>query len=226
MTKRHYTADLHINHELVSVERMLRRQNKVRALFGLPDLLKEDLSREQIELMIIDHRTVLAANWDRVVGRDDTVYVLGDIAMNPKKGAFEWLRERPGKKILIAGNHDEVAGFRSKGLNARMRPEWAGTFETISDFAFLKIGGHRVALSHYPYDGEGDREFEDGDRMLEARLRDVGVPLLHGHTHARHQAHTSSAGTPMFHVGPDAWNMELVPESTITEWLDYLPRRA
>ena len=223
MTKRHYTADLHINHELVSVERMLRRHNKMRVLFGLPELLKEDLPREQIEQMIMDHRTVLAANWDRVVGRDDTVYVLGDIAMNPKKGAFEWLRERPGKKILIAGNHDEVAGFRSKGLNARMRPEWADTFETITDFAFLKIGGHRVALSHYPYDGEGDREFEGGDRMLEVRLRDEGVPLLHGHTHGRHQAHTSLKGTPMFHVGPDAWDMELVPESTIIEWLEYLP---
>lgn len=225
MTKRHFTADPHINHELVSVERMLRIQNKLRASFGLPELQKEDLTRKQIEQMIIDHRMLLAANWDRVVGPDDTVYVLGDIAMNPKKGAFEWFRERPGKKILIAGNHDEVAGFRSKGLNARMRPEWKETFETITDFAFLKIGGHRVALSHYPYDGEGDREFEGGDRLMEVRLRDEGIPLLHGHTHGRHQAHTSRKGTPMFHVGPDAWDLKLVPETTIAEWLDYLPRK-
>ena len=225
MTKRHFTTDPHINHELVSVERMLRRRNQERAAVGRPLLRKEDLTPAQIALFIAEHSAELAANWDRVVGRDDTVYVLGDIAMNPKKGAFDWFRERPGKKILIAGNHDEVAGFRSKGLNARMRPEWADTFETITDFAFLKIGGHRVALSHYPYDGEGDREFEGGDRMLEVRLRDEGVPLLHGHTHGRHQAHTSLKGTPMFHVGPDAWDLNLVSEATIIEWLDYLPRK-
>lgn len=223
MTKRHFTTDPHINHELVSVERMLRRMNASRAAFGLPPMRKEDLMPEQITEMIADHARILGENWDRVVGPDDTVYVLGDIAMNPKKGAFEWFAERPGRPVLIAGNHDEVAGFRSKGLNARMRPEWADTFETITDFAFLKIGGHRVALSHYPYDGEGDREFEGGDRLLEVRLRDEGVPLLHGHTHGRHQAHTSLKGTPMFHVGPDAWDMELVPESTIIEWLEYLP---
>ena len=223
MTKRHFTTDPHINHELVSVERMLRRMNAFSGVLRVEPRLKDDLTPEEISEMIVQHRELLAHNWDRVVGRDDTVYVLGDIAMNPKKGAFDWFRERPGKKILIAGNHDEVAGFRSKGLNARMRPEWADTFETITDFAFLKIGGHRVALSHYPYDGEGDREFEGGDRLLEVRLRDEGVPLLHGHTHGRHQAHTSLKGTPMFHVGPDAWDMELVPEATIIEWLEYLP---
>ncbi|URP22246.1 metallophosphoesterase [Microbacterium phage Big4] len=225
MTQRLYTTDPHINHELVSVERMLRILNKTRTALGLRPLHKDELTDDQKAQMVIDHARLLGENWDRVVGPDDTVYVLGDIAMNPKKGAFEWFRERPGKKILIAGNHDEVAGFRSKGLNARIRPEWADTFVTITDFTFLKIGGHRVALSHYPYDGEGDREFEGGDRLLEVRLRDEGVPLLHGHTHGRHKAHTSLKGTPMFHVGPDAWDMELVPESTIIEWLDYLPRK-
>lgn len=223
MTKRLFTTDPHLYHELVSVERMLRRHNAELGPTHPGFLRKEDLTPEQIAQMVADHARILAENWDRVVGPDDTVYVLGDIAMNPKKGAFEWFAERPGRPVLIAGNHDEVAGFRSKGLNARIRPEWANTFVTITDFAFLKIGGHRVALSHYPYDGEGDREFEGGDRLEEVRLRDLGVPLLHGHTHARHQAHTSKLGTPMFHVGPDAWDMELVPESTIVEWLDYLP---
>ena len=169
------------------------------------------------------HNASIAKNWDKVVSENDTVYVQGDIAINPRKGAFEWLRERPGRKVLIAGNHDAVAGFHSKAINEQQKPEWAETFVAIRDFAFLKINGHRVALSHYPYDGEGDREMED--RLTEVRLRDEGIPLLHGHTHAHHQAHTSAAGTPMFHVGLDAWNLNLVPETTIAEWLDYLPRR-
>lgn len=221
MTKRHFTSDSHINHELVAVERMLRYVNVTRAYQGLEALSRADLSPEQITEMVEDHSRILAENWDRVVGSDDTVYVLGDIAMNPRKGAFEWFRARPGRKILIAGNHDEVAGFHSKGLTERQKPEWADIFFAISDFAFLKFGKQRVALSHYPYDGEGGRDMED--RMTEVRLRDEGIPLLHGHTHGRHQAHASKNGTPMFHVGPDAWDMELVPESAIVEWLEYLP---
>ena len=213
MTKRWFTSDLHIQHALVARNRG----------FVVPGEF-EWSEREQDHVPKADcdaHDAAVAANWDRVVRKDDIVYVAGDIAMNPRKGAFQWLRERPGRKILIAGNHDEVAGFHSKGLTERNKPDWAETFEAISDFAFLKIGGRRVALSHYPYEGEGERDGED--RMTEVRLRDVGIPLLHGHTHGRHQAHVSSAGTPMFHVGLDAWNLELVPESTIAEWVQYLP---
>lgn len=220
MTKRHFTSDPHIGHKLVSVLRMIPEGPHIVDSGRGADLTL--LDPEVIEKAVEDHARIYAENWDRVVGPDDTVYVLGDIAINPKRErVFDWFRERPGKKILIAGNHDEVAGFHSKGLNERQKPDWTETFAAISDFAFLKIQGRRVALSHYPYEGEGDRDIPD--RLTEVRLRDVGVPLLHGHTHGKHQAHTSEAGTPMLHVGPDAWGLQLVPESTVIEWLDYLP---
>lgn len=197
MTKRWFSSDFHIGHRLVAGIRG----------FGTRE-------RPDVEA----HDAFLAERWDAVVASEDTVYVLGDIAINPKKGAFEWFRERPGRKILIAGNHDEVAGFRTRGPQNRTRPDWAGTFTAISDFAFVKVGGRRVALSHYPYEGEGDRD--NLDRMTEVRLRDTGNPLLHGHTHARHRAHFSELGTPMFHVGLDAWGLDLVPEAEIIQWLD------
>lgn len=223
MTKRHYTSDIHGMHKLVAVERMLKRWNASRLENGEDPIRKEDLTDEQGASMIDEHSAVIAENWDRVVAKDDIVYILGDIAMNPRKGVFDWIKARPGRKILVFGNHDEAAGFRSKGLTERTKPEWTETFVSSGDFAFIKIGGKRVALSHYPYDGEGDRDFEGGDRYEEARLRDMGVPLIHGHEHSVAKAHTSRLGTPMFHVGLDAWNLELVPESVIVEWLDNLP---
>jgi calcineurin-like phosphoesterase family protein len=214
MTKRFFTSDTHIGHELVARLRGFYHDHPQSGEFG-SDIQVADTAA---------HDAKIAENWDRVVGPDDTVFVLGDISINPKRAnAFEWFRNRPGKKHLICGNHDAVAGFHSKALNEQQKSEWANTFATIRDFAFLKIAGHRIALSHYPYDGEGDRSLED--RMTEVRLRDVGLPLLHGHTHASHQAHLSERGTPMFHVGLDAWNLELVPESTIVEWAEYLPRK-
>ena len=213
MTKRWFTSDLHIQHALVARERG----------FVVPGEF-EWSEREQNHVPKADtaaHDAAIAANWDRVVGKNDLVYVAGDIAMNPRKGAFEWLRARPGRKALICGNHDETAGFHSKGLAERLKPDWAGTFEAgITDFIFLKFAGKRAAVSHYPYDGEGERDIED--RLTEVRLRDVGIPLLHGHEHAKWTHHASKLGTPQLHIGLDGWNLELVPEETIQEWLEYL----
>lgn len=201
MTKRFFTSDQHIGHKLVSATR------------GFGTLEAPDTSA---------HDAALAENWDRVVGPDDTVFVLGDISINPKRdGAFEWFRERPGKKHLIAGNHDAVHSMHSKALQAQQDPQWTETFATINSWVRLKMLGRTVLLSHFPYEGEGIRDI--ADRNPEYRMKDAGLPLLHGHTHAKHQAHTSRAGTPMLHVGLDAWGLELVPESTVVEWLEYLP---
>jgi len=217
MTKRHFTSDQHIEHVLVSVLRMIPDAPLDEK--GRPDLVA--IGPERVNWALAEHSRVSAAAWDRVVGKDDLVYVVGDIAMNPRKGAFEWFQARPGRKVLICGNHDETAGFHSKGLQERLKPDWANTFEGgISDFAFLKFGKKRAAVSHYPYDGEGERDGED--RMPEVRLRDVGIPLIHGHEHSKHKAHTSALGTPQFHVGVDAWNFEPVPEETIVEWLEWV----
>lgn len=43
---------------------------------------------------------VLIENWNRTVGKEDTVYFLGDI------GAEQYVKQLNGKKILIKGNHD------------------------------------------------------------------------------------------------------------------------
>lgn len=196
MSKRFFTSDQHIGHKLVSGTR------------GFDDPK--------------DHDAKLAENWDRVVGPDDIVFVLGDISINPKRdGAFEWFRERPGKKHLIYGNHDEAHPMHSKALQAQQDPNWHETFATMNAWLRLKMVGRTVLLSHFPYEGEGSRDIED--RNVEYRLKDAGFPLLHGHTHAAHQAHLSKAGSHMFHVGVDAWGLELVPESTVQEWLDNIP---
>ncbi len=46
----------------------------------------------------------LVANWNRVVGDKDRVYVLGDLAM--KRQAIATVGRCKGRKVLIKGNHD------------------------------------------------------------------------------------------------------------------------
>jgi len=217
MTQRFFTSDTHKGHKLVARERGFVRPETEGVEFD---------ERTQSFRLIPDpdaHDAYLAAMWDRTVRPDDEVFVLGDISINPKReNAFEWFRERPGKKHLISGNHDETNNMFSRSLNAQQNALWRDTFATINDWTRLKIAGQTVILSHYPYEGEGDRDIED--RHPEYRFKDSGFPLLHGHTHDKVQYHLSAAGSHQMHVGLDAWGLELVPEETVVEWLSYLPR--
>lgn len=47
---------------------------------------------------------VLVENWNKVVGRKDKVYHLGDVAINRK--GLQVLERLNGNKVLIKGNHD------------------------------------------------------------------------------------------------------------------------
>ena len=193
MSKRWFTSDTHINHRRVAELRGFL------TIEGVPDLAA--------------HNKEVAENWDGVVDDDDLVYVLGDIAMNANEDVFDWFDKRPGRKILIAGNHDGCASFHS-GASKEQR-KYLEHFESVHDFLQIKINTHKVALSHYPYSGEGSREIEE--RYTQWRLRDMGLPLLHGHTHGPEREH----GYQM-HVGLDAWDLHLVPEVVISDWLNTL----
>lgn len=46
----------------------------------------------------------LVENWNRVVGVNDRVYHLGDVAI--KRSGLKVLEKLNGKKVLIRGNHD------------------------------------------------------------------------------------------------------------------------
>lgn len=49
---------------------------------------------------------VLIANWNRVVGTDDRVFLLGDFALGEQELITKWVRSLNGYKILLLGNHD------------------------------------------------------------------------------------------------------------------------
>lgn len=174
---RFFTSDLHIRHDLVC---------KIRG-FTTPD---GEADHEA-------HEASIRKAWESRVHPDNIVFILGDIAINPRKGAFEFLDSLPGRKVLIAGNHDEVASFHSKASKAQR--EWLEHFESIHDFLRIKIAGTEILLSHYPYSGEGERD--QADRYTQYRLRDEGRLLLHGHTHSTNAITSAN----QIHVGWDAW---------------------
>lgn len=155
---------------------------------------------------------MMIARWNKVVGHDDLVYVLGDYALGDWRHGLKYLHRMAGTKILITGNHDHCAPTNKKGWQRQrdylFDPD-TGTelFTAIQDFAEVSLppvhknGQHRrVLLSHYPY--TGDHENRD-DRYAQFRLRDLGQPLLHGHIHDNAWVERSSHGSVMFNVGVD-----------------------
>ena len=199
MSRIWYTSDVHFGHK------------KVSELRGFNDT--------------VSHDEAIIREWERVVKKNDIVYVLGDIAVGYHQYALDVLKDLPGRKHLISGNHDIVHPYHSKGHSKKEQEKWLDTFETIQPFLLRKSGGQKFLMSHFPYPEAGDGFSREGSRYDQFRLPDMGLPLLHGHTHGKETIHDSGYTQEwtriknQFHVGWDAWGT-LVPEETILEWLN------
>lgn len=161
--------------------------------FGHPGILKyTDRPFDTLEEM----HEVLIKNWNECVRPEDTIYVLGDLALCSFK-EFEPIAKRlNGKKILIQGNHDHY----SVGQYAKLG-------FTVFHELKMKVAGTMVRLSHYPYALPWYKRlfaFKSELRFMDRRPpRIKGEYLMHGHTHTKYQI------TPdhRVHVGVEAWKL-------------------
>jgi calcineurin-like phosphoesterase family protein len=86
-------------------------------------------------------------------------------------------------------------------------------FRSVQAYGRRRIEGREVLLSHFPY--TGDTPSRGQDRHLQHRLRDYGVPIIHGHVHSPQRVTRSSVRTDwgmrtntlQVHVGVDAWDL-------------------
>lgn len=119
----------------------------------------DDRPFENIEEM---HRHILE-HWNAKVTNADTVYILGDIALRRKNDDLVSLVARlNGKKVLIVGNHDDLADYRYRQLfhDTCHYKEVTDNFNGMS---------HKLVLCHYP--------------ILMWNVQHRGTILLYGHTH-------------------------------------------
>ncbi len=88
----------------------------------LPSTRNKDMDR----FGWIGHPEPLRQAWDAKVSNDDVVIIAGDIswATRPAEvlGDLQWLDERPGKKVLLRGNHDFWWGDSSSKLRRLFEP--------------------------------------------------------------------------------------------------------
>ena len=114
---------------------------------------------------------VMIANWNGVIGKDDTVFHLGDFCLG---GAAEWtkiLDRLNGKIYLIMGNHDLK----------NIRQGFISRFEHVAMQMRIEIGKKRIYLCHYPF------------LCFEGSYKD-DVWQLFGHVHTRRSNSGIDAG--------------------------------
>lgn len=195
MTRLWHTSDLHLLHERVALDR------------GYPTSA--------------EHDAALAAEWDKTVAEGDTVWVHGDLTVGGAqkvRDALMWVSERPGRKHLIAGNHDRVHPMHRDAYLHLDQWRDSDAFESVQERQFRKLHGHRVLLSHFPYLGAPNGDHEPGiERFAQWRFPpgDPGTWIIHGHTHAKRRC---DAQWRSIHVGWDAWGT-LVSSHTIADMI-------
>jgi predicted phosphohydrolase len=97
-------------------------------VFALADLHLSQAGTKPMDLfgeLWRGHPAKMAACWDRLVASEDTVLLPGDISWartaDEAKLDMQWIASRPGRKILLRGNHD--GWWSSMAKVRRLLPE-------------------------------------------------------------------------------------------------------
>lgn len=85
-----------------------------------------------------DMDNAMISLWNRKVGDNDEVYIVGDFALD-SQCAISSLKKLNGRKILIFGNHDMA-----------LNKEALRYFDRTATIDTIKDGPHSVTLCHYP----------------------------------------------------------------------------
>jgi calcineurin-like phosphoesterase family protein len=104
----------------------------------------------------------LIQNWNKRVGREDTVYLVGDFSFGMGADLVSVSQRLAGHKILIRGNHDNDSNLPY-------------AFEKIYDYLELMTPDGMVILSHYPI-----ASFKD--------MQKPGTVHIYGHVHNSYEA--------------------------------------
>lgn len=157
-------SDLHFNHLNI-----LKYEPNSRPFFTIEEMNTEIIKR-----------------WNETVDDNDSVWVLGDLAMGRIDAAEALLRQLKGHIHVVRGNHDtpaRIALYESLGWD-------------VHDIAYLNYKGRFFIMCHFPI---ASKEFID---MV--RVDNSECIILYGHIH-----HNAPAGyvDGTFHVGLDTNNL-------------------
>lgn len=138
-------------------------------------------------------------NWNSIIGKDDEVYVLGDLMLKNDEEGINCLKSLKGKIHIIQGNHDSA--------NRIEKYKECPNVVEVCAAKFFNYNGQSFFLSHFPTlssSWEQNKQFEH--RYIN----------LCGHTHTEDKFSDMDKGI-IYHVEMDAHNCMPVSIDTILE---------
>lgn len=120
-------------------------------LFAIGDLhLPSTRAKDMDRFGWVGHPAPLASAWDALVSTDDLVLVVGDISWATKPheaaGDLAWLEQRPGRKVLLKGNHDYWWGDSATKLRQLLAP-FPSVIGFLHNGSALAVGPYLLAGS-------------------------------------------------------------------------------
>jgi calcineurin-like phosphoesterase family protein len=117
----------------------------------------------------------IVAEFNALVGEDDTVYVIGDVLSTVTNETLEILKRLNGRLVLIKGNHDILDDAEYEKYFERIVQE--------GDGIELEVAGIPCYLTHYPTTGRPDRfnlvGHIHGVWRVQKNMLNVGVDANH-----------------------------------------------
>lgn len=154
--------------------------------FGHANILKYHQSRSTLGNTIDEHDRKLAARWNATVGKRDTVYILGDMALTDSEKQRKLFQRLNGNKTLILGNHDKIADHNKCFFNEITQIKTRKFKKSVFPFLHRDL---KIVMCHFP--------------MLSWEHKEQGSIMLHGHCHGTLDDVNDKSTELRFDVGLD-----------------------
>lgn len=171
---------------------------------------------------VADHDHTVIKRIRSTAADGDRLFIIGDLTVSPDKTtldtaavldnlteAMNALRQTYSRIYLVLGDRD-VAHPMHNRTSRRWWASYPHLASTVSDQSTLTIAGKTVLLNHLAYDDTEHPQWV---------LRDLGAPLLHGHTPGRSTVDTST-GSLQIDVSLDAWGGRPVSKDTVNDLIE------
>lgn len=128
-----------------------------------------------------DHHERIQSHWDTMISQEDLVLIPGDISwamrLDEALPDLKWIHERPGKKVLLKGNHDYWWGSLKK-----MQPVLPDSISLLHNntllFGTVSVSGTRLWDSNEYSFGESIEYVSTGHIPKEKEPQDAEAIFL------------------------------------------------
>lgn len=143
-----FTSDLHFFHD-----RILEFHSKRKEIFG------KDIQSAKEAMITL---------WNSRVSKNDTVYILGDLAFGGVEDKRKLFIRLNGNKVLVLGNHDKVPNKLKSYFNHITQIKNLKFKKSVYNFLHRDL---EIIMCHFP--------------MLTWEHKEKGSVMVHGHCHGK-----------------------------------------